>query len=86
MTGYRKRGVNMAKGGINIDYNLCKGCGPCVEFCNQDCITMTMEKLTAAGQPQASFSKPENCNACCICAWLCPDFAIEVYKYVEASV
>ena len=31
------------------------------------------------------FSDPDRCNACGICEWMCPHFAIEVYKLVESE-
>ena len=74
----------MAKGEIVINEKLCKGCGLCIEFCSRGCIAFAEGKLSAMGLPLASFAVPEKCNACGICGWMCPDFAIEVYKYVEA--
>ena len=31
-----------------------------------------------------SCSDPDKCNGCGICGWMCPDLAIDVYKYVES--
>lgn len=73
----------MAKGEIVIDEMLCKGCGYCERFCSRGCIEITGDKFTPQGYLLPSFANPEKCNACCVCAWMCPDFAIEVYKYVE---
>jgi NAD-dependent dihydropyrimidine dehydrogenase PreA subunit len=28
---------------------------------------------------------PERCTACGFCVWMCPHFAIDVYKHVEAE-
>ena len=70
----------MPKGEIVVDEKLCKGCGLCVEFCPRECITMPEGKLSEKGLPLAVLSVPEKCNACSICGWMCPDFAIEVYK------
>ena len=74
----------MAKGEIVIDEGLCTGCGLCAEFCKLGCIELS-GKLTSAGVAQARFAYPEKCTACAVCGWLCPDFAIEVYKYVEVA-
>jgi len=73
----------MAKGEIVIDEMLCKGCGYCEKFCSRGCIEITGGKFTPQGYLLPSFVNPEKCNACCVCGWMCPDFAIEVYKYVE---
>ena len=70
----------MAKGEIVIDEQLCKGCFLCTEFCARECISIG-DKFGALGYRLPVFSNPENCNACGICSWMCPDFAIEVYKY-----
>ncbi|MDY6843545.1 MAG: 4Fe-4S binding protein [Thermodesulfobacteriota bacterium] len=75
----------MAKGEITIDEKLCKGCGLCVEYCPRGCISMPMGKLSEKGLPLVVFSEPEKCNACCVCGWMCPDFAIEVYKLDETK-
>ncbi len=73
----------MAKGEIVIIDSLCKGCGLCVDFCSRGCITMPEGKLTPRGTEMADFTYPEKCNACGVCGWMCPDFAVDVYKYVE---
>ena len=72
----------MAKGDIEINEELCKGCGYCVEFCPRACITIG-DKFNTQGFLVAQFTQPENCNACQVCAWMCPDYAIEVYKYQQ---
>ncbi len=73
----------MAKGEIVIDEAICKGCSYCAEFCSRGCITVPGDKFTPKGYLLPLFASPEKCNACGICAWMCPRFAIEVYKYVE---
>jgi len=72
----------MAKGEITIDEKLCKGCGYCTEFCNRGCIIIPGDKFTPQGYLLPVFVEPDTCNACGVCGWMCPDFAIEVYKYV----
>ena len=74
----------MAKGMIEINESLCRGCGFCEMFCNKGCIEMT-ERYSSLGLPLPDVSNPEECTACGMCAWMCPHLAIEVYKYVEAS-
>ena len=73
----------MAKGEIVVNEKRCKGCGLCVEFCPQDCIAITGEKIGPNGFLLPEVVKPEACTACCICGWMCPDYAIDVYKYVK---
>ncbi len=75
----------MAKGEIVIKESACCGCGYCQKFCARGCIVIDKKKFTAQGYLLPDFANPDNCNACGICEWMCPHFAIEVYKYVESN-
>lgn len=75
----------MPRGEIAIDERYCKGCGLCAHFCARDCIVVPGDRFTPQGYLLPLFSHPERCNACGICGWLCPHFAIEVYKFVEKA-
>jgi len=73
----------MPKGEITIDENICLGCGYCEQFCARGCIAIKGDKLSPQGYLLPELVAPERCNACGVCAWMCPQFAIEVYRYVE---
>ena len=73
----------MAKGEITIKEGNCRGCGYCQEFCKRECIVMSQDKFTPLGFILPVVSTPDKCNACGICAMMCPHYAIEVYKYIE---
>ncbi len=73
----------MAKGGIVINNALCKGCGLCIINCKRGCLGFSKDEKSSFGTPVAAFENPDKCIACCVCAWMCPDFAIDVYKFVE---
>ena len=75
----------MAKGEIVISDALCLGCGYCVEFCPKGCNVIAGDRFSPQGTMVPTFAEPEKCTACGICGWMCPHFAIEVYKYVEAE-
>jgi len=75
----------MPAGEIVIDEKMCQGCGLCIIFCKHGCIALMPERLTTIGRAQASFVQPDKCTACSVCAWMCPHFAIEVYKYTPAK-
>ena len=68
-----------AKGYIEIDGELCKGCQICIEFCPKGVITAS-DRLNAAGYLPAVFSDSGGCTGCAICALVCPEVAIEVYR------
>jgi len=67
------------KGSITIDGELCKGCQLCIEFCNRDSICL-QTKVNAAGYVPATPKNDGSCNGCGVCAIVCPEVAIEVYR------
>ena len=46
---------------------------------------MDPQKIGPRGGALPVFIEPEKCNACAVCGWMCPEFAIEVYKSVEEA-
>ncbi|OGO20531.1 MAG: hypothetical protein A2Z14_16370 [Chloroflexi bacterium RBG_16_48_8] len=74
----------MAKGRIEIDENLCKGCTLCTLVCPKDLIEMTEDRLTPRGYHPAVFINPDlECTGCGICGVICPDASITVYRLVS---
>ncbi len=69
----------MAKGYIEIDRELCKGCEVCIFFCPKRLIQQS-DKLNANGYLPASYGDGDECTGCAICALVCPEVAIEVYR------
>ena len=67
------------KGFIKIDYERCKGCSFCIEFCPKKTIALT-DRLNLKGYFTADFQDRELCTGCATCAVMCPEVAIEVYK------
>jgi len=59
----------MEENRIEIDGDLCSGCGLCEEVCPTDTISLTEGKATASG---------EQCISCGHCAAVCPQEAIRV--------
>lgn len=68
-----------------IDENRCKGCGLCTLACPRHLIEMD-QKMSRQGYFPAVIS-PDNlqqCTSCTLCAQICPDVAIAVYREVKA--
>ena len=73
----------MAKGRIEIDEDLCKGCTLCTLVCPKDLIEMSTDQLTPRGYHPAKLIDPDyECTGCIICGVICPDAAITVYRWV----
>jgi 2-oxoglutarate ferredoxin oxidoreductase subunit delta len=73
-----------AKGKIEIDRELCKGCHICIEVCPTQSIEVD-NALNKKGYSPARpiTNKPEGekgCIGCAQCATVCPEVAIEVYR------
>jgi 2-oxoglutarate ferredoxin oxidoreductase subunit delta len=71
----------MAKGRITIDDARCKGCALCVTACQHNLIRMAEERLNARGYHPAIYADPaEACTGCTLCAVICPDACITVFR------
>jgi 2-oxoglutarate ferredoxin oxidoreductase subunit delta len=57
---------------INIDRNLCKACGICVDLCP----TIVFEYEDSQNFPVPAHV--DKCIKCMLCELRCPDFAVEV--------
>lgn len=66
-------------GKIVIDREVCKGCGYCISACPKGCISQD-DKYNDSGYYPAIFSNTGQCTGCAICAYSCPDIAIEVWR------
>ena len=71
--------VKPVRGTIIISRELCKECGLCMHFCPKKVILQS-GKLNAAGYQSAEFKDEGQCSGCAICAIVCPEVAIEVYR------
>lgn len=75
----------MARGRIEVNEMLCKGCSLCVTVCPKDLIAMASQRLTSKGYHPAELVDPDGeCTGCAICAVICPDASITVYRYIPA--
>lgn len=56
-----------------INFEWCKGCGICVEFCPK-------EVLGLGEDEKVRVEHPERCISCGLCEVRCPDIAIELVE------
>jgi 2-oxoglutarate ferredoxin oxidoreductase subunit delta len=67
---------------IVIDSERCKGCYLCIEACSRHLITVG-EQINSGGYYPPCPVTDGQCTACALCAHMCPDAAIEVYREVK---
>lgn len=67
----------MAK--ININKDRCKACFLCVSFCPKGMIKKS-DSLNQKGFQFVEFRDNGECLGCAMCAVICPDCCIEVWK------
>ena len=67
----------MAK--IEINAEKCKCCELCIGACPLSLISLSEER-NSSGDHFAVQSDPSKCTGCRLCAIMCPDMCIEVYK------
>ncbi len=73
----------VTRGTVVLDAERCKGCGLCIPACRPGVLSMS------SATNEAGFTLPElrpGCTGCMACAEICPDFALEVWKFEEPIV
>jgi len=66
------------KGKIVIETELCKACGFCGEYCPKGSIRFSSRYNQKGYYPAEFFG--EECTGCAICALVCPEAIIEVWR------
>lgn len=64
---------------IDIDEEMCKGCGLCIMFCPQK-VFEPSEELNKKGVFPPRVVRGDMCVKCRLCELVCPDFAISLAK------
>jgi 2-oxoglutarate ferredoxin oxidoreductase subunit delta len=78
-------GKVVAAGMIEIDSELCKDCKMCISVCPHHLIASS-DRMNQKGYYPALFIEKElkkegkKCTGCSLCAIVCPEIAIEVYR------
>lgn len=67
------------KGTITINSELCKECLLCTISCKKENLQPATE-LNSKGFHPIILKADADCNGCALCAIMCPDIAIEVYR------
>ncbi len=64
---------------IKIISERCKSCGYCVKFCPNSVLAIGKD-VNSKGYEYVGAVNLASCTGCCICARMCPDGAIEMYR------
>lgn len=62
-----------------VEKEKCIGCGICVKFCPEACITLRGEKIE---NKKASINY-DFCKGCGVCAQVCPQKAIKMFREIN---
>lgn len=66
-------------GKVIIDIERCKGCELCISVCTKNGIVISKRSNKAGYFPAQSVNKGD-CTGCAMCAIICPEAIIEVYR------
>jgi 2-oxoglutarate ferredoxin oxidoreductase subunit delta len=66
-------------GKVIITADMCKSCQYCVRYCPRKVLEIGNE-LNRFGYKSVVAAHEENCIGCGMCAYMCPEAAIEVLK------
>ena len=72
------------KGKVEINSSWCKGCELCIHACNFGVLEMSQE-LNSKGTRFAVAAHPRKCTGCTLCAVVCPEVVITVYREKKAG-
>ena len=64
---------------VEIRSESCKSCGYCVKFCPKGVLVIGGQ-VNSKGYEYVEARNMDMCVACKMCAIMCPDAAIEIYK------
>lgn len=75
----------MAKGRIEINQDLCKGCEFCAMVCPKELISLADHYNAKSYRPAQIVDPDGQCTGCTLCAMICPEAVISVYREVKKA-
>ena len=72
------------KGRITIDFERCKECHLCIQACRKGSLGPA-KGYNSKGYRPVAFKDAGDCTGCALCATVCPDGCITVYKEVAPA-
>jgi 2-oxoglutarate ferredoxin oxidoreductase subunit delta len=67
------------KGRIEVNEILCKACELCIDACPLKVIELAQDRFNSKGYHPVQLVA-DGCTGCAICALVCPEAAITVYR------
>lgn len=64
---------------VEINKDRCKSCLYCLSVCKKEVLGIA-EKSNKMGYRYIEVKNQENCIGCKMCAMMCPDAAIQIFK------
>lgn len=71
----KRRKIQKSLGNVEVEFERCKGCGFCVEFCPSGALELG-GTFNQKGYHPPVLVDQNFCNGCDLCGLYCPDFAI----------
>jgi 2-oxoglutarate ferredoxin oxidoreductase subunit delta len=75
----------MARGRIEIDREMCKGCEFCAMVCPFELIAFAEAYNQKGYRPAVLVDPDRRCTGCTLCAMICPEAVITVYRDVKVT-
>ena len=72
----------MARGRIEINEAMCKGCEFCAMVCPYNLIDFSDSYNANGYRPAILVDPDQRCTGCMLCAMICPEAGITVYREV----
>ena len=70
------------KGRIEVNEILCKACELCIDACSLKVIELAQDRFNPKGYHPVQLAA-DGCTGCAICALVCPEAAITVYREIS---